>query len=162
MIDLSYITRRGPWYHQSWKGDPNKSGTLALNIGVHFFDMLLWIFGAPREQAVFVREHDRIGGYMSLERAEVRWFLSIRYEDLPSATIERGQHAYRSLQIGAESFDFSSGFDDLHTRVYQDILSGGGFGLEQARPAIDAVHEMRNLPISPLDDRAHPLISAGS
>lgn len=159
-VDLSYITRRGPWYHQSWKGDPNKSGTLALNIGVHFFDMLLWIFGMPDEQVVFVREHDRIGGYMSLKNAEVRWFLSIRYEDLPQETIARGQHAFRALQISEESFDFSSGFDDLHTRVYEDILEGGGFGLEQARSAIEAVHVMRTLPLSPLDDRAHPILRA--
>jgi UDP-N-acetyl-2-amino-2-deoxyglucuronate dehydrogenase len=161
-IDLSYITRRGPWYHQSWKGDPNKSGTLALNIGVHFFDMLLWIFGKASEQAVFVREHDRIAGYMSLEKAEVRWFLSIRYEDLPQESINKGQHAFRALEIGDDAFDFSSGFDDLHTKVYADLVSGGGFGIEEARSAIEAVHQMRNLPLSPLDERAHPLLHTKS
>ncbi|MBM4290147.1 MAG: Gfo/Idh/MocA family oxidoreductase [Deltaproteobacteria bacterium] len=157
-VDLSYITRRGPWYHHSWKGDAHKSGTLALNIGVHFFDMLLWIFGAPREQAVFVREHTRVGGFMALARADVRWFLSIEYGDLPESSRAKGQHAYRALTLSGERFDFSTGFDDLHTKVYEDLLSGGGFGLDEARPAIEAVHQMRGLPVSPLDERAHPLL----
>lgn len=158
-IELTYITRRGPWYHQSWKGDPNKSGTLAMNIGIHFFDMLLWLFGSMTEQRVHLREETRVGGVMTLERADVRWFLSIDARDLPESSVQQGNHAYRALRMGERSFDFSTGFDDLHTRVYRDILAGGGYGVEDARPAVELVHQIRHLELSGLDEGAHPLIS---
>ena len=157
-VELSYVTRRGQWYHQSWKGNPNKSGTLAMNIGIHFFDMLVWLFGDLESQKVYQRDEQRISGFMSLKNAEVKWRLSIAREDLPKASIEQGNHAFRALKMGDDSFDFSTGFDDLHTKVYTDILNGGGYGIEDARPAVEVVHEMRNLPLSPLDVDAHPFL----
>ena len=157
-IELTYITRRGQWYHQSWKGSSNKSGTLAMNIGIHFFDMLLWLFGEVREQRVHIREDSKVGGVLSLANADVRWLLSIDADDLPQTSVEQGNHAYRALQMGDRSFDFSTGFDDLHTKVYNDILKGGGYGVEDARPAIDLVHQIRHQELSPLDEEAHPML----
>jgi UDP-N-acetyl-2-amino-2-deoxyglucuronate dehydrogenase len=157
-IELSYVTRRGQWYHQSWKGNSNKSGTLAMNIGVHFFDMLVWLFGDLESQKVYQRDDQRISGFMSLKNAEVKWRLSIAAEDLPASSIEQGNHAFRALKMGEHFFDFSTGFDDLHTKVYQDILNGGGYGIEDARPAVELVHEMRNLPLSKVDADAHPFL----
>ena len=159
-IELTYITRRGQWYHQSWKGNSNKSGTLAMNIGIHFFDMLLWLFGTPKSQRVHIREDTKVGGVLELENADVRWLLSIDANDLPAKSVEQGNHAYRALQMGETSFDFSTGFDDLHTKVYADILNGGGYGLEDARPAIELVHKIRHQELSPLDEEAHPLLLA--
>ena len=158
-VELTYVTRRGPWYHQSWKGDANKSGTLAMNIGIHFFDMLLWLFGGVQEQRVHVKEDQRVGGVMRLAKADVRWLLSIDSRDLPQASVEQGHHAYRALRMGDRSFDFSTGFDDLHTRVYEDILNGGGYGIEDARPAIELVHQVRHMEVSSIDEGAHPLLA---
>lgn len=144
-IDLTYITRRGPWYHHSWKGHPAKSGTLAMNIGIHFFDMLLWLFGPVQRSLVHLREEKRISGFLDLEWARVRWFLSIDVNDLPEGWLASGKHAYRALKLGEfGEFDFSTGFDDLHTKVYRDILSGGGYGIEEARPSIELVHTIRH------------------
>ena len=157
-IELTYITRRGPWYHQSWKGDPNKSGTLAMNIGIHFFDMLVWLFGGVREQRVHLREAQRVAGVMQLEHADVRWLLSIDAQDLPESSIAQGNHAYRALKMGERSFDFSTGFDDLHTKVYRDILDGGGYGVEDARPAVELVHDIRHQALSSIDEDAHPIL----
>lgn len=159
-IELTYITRRGQWYHQSWKGNSNKSGTLAMNIGIHFFDMLLWLFGSPKSQRVHIRENTKVGGVLALENADVRWLLSIDSNDLPAKSVEQGNHAFRALQMGETFFDFSTGFDDLHTKVYDDILQGGGNGLEEARPAIELVHKIRHQELSPLDEEAHPLLLA--
>ena len=157
-VVLSYITRRGQWYHHSWKGDPEKSGTLAMNIGIHFFDMLLWLFGSAQEEVVYERADGRISGCLELERARVRWYLSIDANDLPEESRAAGHHAFRALNLGeGEDFDFSSGFDDLHSAVYRDIVAGGGYGVEDARPAIELVHRLRSLPLSPIDERAHPL-----
>jgi UDP-N-acetyl-2-amino-2-deoxyglucuronate dehydrogenase len=160
-IELTYITRRGQWYHQSWKGNSNKSGTLAMNIGIHFFDMLLWLFGQPTSQRVHTRENNKVGGVLTLANADVRWLLSIDAEDLPRDSVEQGRHAYRALQMGDSSFDFSTGFDDLHTKVYADILDGGGYGIEDARPAVELVHQIRHQALSPLDEEAHPLLLKG-
>ena len=157
-IELTYITRRGQWYHQSWKGSPNKSGTLAMNIGIHFFDMLLWMFGQVRSQRVHIREDNKVGGVLELENADVRWLLSIDANDLPSQSVEQGNHAYRALHMGERSFDFSTGFDDLHTKVYDDILQGGGYGIEDARPAVELVHQIRHKVLSPIDEEAHPML----
>ena len=157
-FDLSYITRRGAWYHQSWKGDPSKSGTLAMNIGVHFFDMLLWLFGDIQSSKVYLRDEQRIGGHLTLKNADVRWFLSIAQDDLPAESVAKGNHAFRSLKMNGETFDFSNGFDDLHQAVYEDILTGGGFGLDDARAAIELVYNLRNLPISSVDEHTHPIV----
>ena len=140
---LQYVTRRGAWYDQSWKGRENKSGGLAMNIGIHFFDLLIWLFGSVQTSKVLVREDRRLQGVLELERADVRWNLSIEIDDLPEGHLEKGLHAHRALTIGQDAFDFSSGFDDLHTRVYEDILSGGGFSIEDARPSIELVHRIR-------------------
>lgn len=156
-VELTYITRRGPWYHHSWKGDPEKSGSLAMNIGIHFFDMLLWLFGQVEGNHVHHRDDRRVAGTLELERARVRWFLSVAYEDLPAESKAKGHHALRSLTLDGKAFDFSTGFDDLHTKVYHDVLSGGGFGIEDARPSIELVHHLRHLPLSPAGRDAHPL-----
>ncbi|MCA9545832.1 MAG: Gfo/Idh/MocA family oxidoreductase [Myxococcales bacterium] len=158
-LTLTYITRRGPWYHHSWKGDPAKSGSLAANIGIHFFDMLLWLFGGVEASKVHVRADDRVAGVLELERARVRWFLSVNVNDLPDGWLASGKHAYRGLSMGdLGEFDFSTGFDDLHTKVYEDVLGGGGYGLADARPSIELVHGIRVAELSSPGQGAHPFI----
>ena len=147
-VNLDYITRRGPWYHQSWKGQEEKSGGVAMNIGIHFFDLLLWLFGPVNNARVTQRDHDAVRGHLELKDADVSWRLSIRLEDLPHATRECGGHAFRALTLGEDQFDFSSGFDDLHNKVYQSIVEGDGFGIQDARASIELVHRLRTLPIS--------------
>ncbi|MEZ4434169.1 MAG: Gfo/Idh/MocA family oxidoreductase [bacterium] len=146
-VELVYVTRRGAWYHQSWKGQDDKSGGLAMNIGIHFFDLLLWLFGPVEHSAVHVRERDVMRGTLELEWARVRWHLSIRLADLPPGHQARGLHAHRKLTTGDDAFDFSAGFDDLHTRTYAEILAGRGFGLDDARPSIELVHHIRTAPL---------------
>lgn len=143
-VDLRYITSRGHWYHYSWKGDINKSGGIATNIGVHFFDMLLWVFGACQENVVEFHDASRASGVLKLERADVRWLLSIDENDLPEDTRSAGKRTFRSTQIDGQAFEFSDGFTDLHTRCYENIISGHGFGLDSALPAIDLVYQIRN------------------
>ena len=147
-VRLEYVTRRGPWYHQSWKGQSAKSGGVAMNIGIHFFDLLLWLFGSVTEASVHVRDRDRVGGRLVLDRADVSWGLSIRQEDLPLDAVGQGHHAHRQLTLGEDEFDFSSGFDDLHSHVYQKIVDGSGFGIGDARPSIELVHRLRTIPLS--------------
>ncbi len=159
-VDLTYITRRGPWYHVSWKGRPERSGTLAMNIGIHFFDLLQWLFGPAVENAVHLRELDRFGGTLRLEKARVRWFLSINADDLPAAVVAGGGYAFRSITLDGTEMEFSTGFTDLHTRVYEDILAGGGYGLEEARAAIDLVHHVRNVDLTPPTGAPHPSLPA--
>ncbi|MEZ4434640.1 MAG: Gfo/Idh/MocA family oxidoreductase [bacterium] len=144
-VELTYVTRRGPWYHQSWKGKEDESGGLAMNIGIHFFDLLIWLFGPVDRTAVHVRERDVMRGTLELARARVRWTLSIRREDLPPGHLDRGLHAHRRLVLGDEEFDFSSGFDDLHTLTYAEIIAGRGFGIEDARPSVELVHRIRTV-----------------
>ena len=143
-IDLTYLTSRGNWYYTSWKGDVSKSGGVASNIGVHFYDMLSWIFGDVKKNITHVHTHDRAAGYLEFKRARVRWFLSINYDVLPDDIKAKGQRTYRSIEIEGEELEFSGGFTDLHTKVYQGILSGDGFGLEDARQSIEIVHDIRN------------------
>ncbi|MDB2495129.1 Gfo/Idh/MocA family oxidoreductase [Flavobacteriaceae bacterium] len=143
-VDLTYLTSRGNWYYTSWKGDMSKSGGIATNIGVHFYDMLSFIFGAVKKNVVHVHTHDRAAGYLEFEKARVRWFLSINYDVLPDEIKAKGQRTYRSIKIEGEEFEFSGGFTDLHTRVYEGILNGHGYGLEDARQAIEIVHTIRN------------------
>ena len=126
-MDLSYITSRGHWYYTSWKGDVQKSGGVATNIGVHFFDMLSWIFGDIEENIVHLHEHDRAAGYLRLQKARVRWFLSISNDTIPSEINEKVMRTYRSITVDEEEFEFSGGFADLHTKSYQHILDGQGF-----------------------------------
>jgi UDP-N-acetyl-2-amino-2-deoxyglucuronate dehydrogenase len=142
-IDLTYLTSRGHWYYISWKGDNTKSGGIATNIGVHFYDMLMWIFGPVEESEVHIHTHDRAAGFLKLERANVKWFLSINYDVIPQRIKDTGARTYRSLQIEGEEFEFSGGFTDLHTRSYEDVLTTGGYGLADTYEAIKLVHEIR-------------------
>jgi len=158
-IDLSYITSRGRWYFISWKGDVEKSGGIATNIGVHFFDMLTWIFGDVEQNIVHVRKEDKAAGFLQLKNARVRWFLSIDEKSLPKTASDIGKRTYRSLTIEGEEFEFSEGFTDLHTTSYTDILSGGGFGLEDARNSIHTVYDIRNAKPLGLHGDYHPLAS---
>lgn len=143
-VELTYFTSRGKWYHISWKGDVQKSGGVATNIGVHFFDMLSWIFGDIKDLQVFTFQPDKSSGYLELERANVRWQLSLDMKDIPEELLLRGQRTYRSIKIEGEEIEFSDGFNDLHTVTYQQILNGGGYGLEEARTSIEIVHKIRN------------------
>lgn len=143
-VDLTYLTSRGHWYHTSWKGDVNKSGGIATNIGVHFFDMLAWVFGERKASVVHLHEAKTAAGYLEYERARVRWFLSIDANNLPAEAVAAGKRTYRSIMIENEELEFSEGFTDLHTVSYQDILNGGGFGLDDARASIEAVFDIRN------------------
>ena len=155
-IDLTYLTSRGNWYYTSWKGDYSKSGGIATNIGVHFYDMLSWIFGDVKENIVHVQTHDRASGYLEFERARVRWFLSINYDLIPQEIKAKGQRTYRSISIEDEELEFSGGFTDLHTKVYEGVLEGNGYGLEDARQAIEIVHTIRNSKPIGLKGEFHP------
>jgi UDP-N-acetyl-2-amino-2-deoxyglucuronate dehydrogenase len=143
-VDLTYITSRGKWYHRSWKGNMEKSGGIATNIGVHFFDMLSWIFGKPIENIVHQSENDQAAGFLQLEKARVKWFLSINSETLPSHIKSKCQATFRSITIDGEEIEFSGGFTDLHSESYKSILDGKGYGLEEARNAVDIVYHIRN------------------
>ncbi|MEI6347903.1 MAG: Gfo/Idh/MocA family oxidoreductase [Bacteroidota bacterium] len=158
-IDLTYITSRGSWYFISWKGDKSKSGGIATNIGVHFYDMLTYIFGGVRENIVNYSSNDAASGMLILEKARVRWFLSINSNYLPKEVREKGQTTYRSITVNNNEIEFSGGFTDLHTQSYQQILAGNGFGLQDARNSIEIVHTIRNSsPIGLIGDY-HPLLN---
>ncbi len=146
-IDLSYFTSRGKWYFISWKGDSQKSGGVATNIGVHFFDMLGWIFGKVVDLHVTESKAEKVSGYLELERARVKWQLSLDINDIPKDVLAKGQRTYRSITVEGKEIEFSGGFTDLHTIAYQNILEGKGFGLEDARNSIDIVHKIRNTKI---------------
>lgn len=159
-IDLAYITSRGRWYFASWKGDNSKSGGIASNIGIHFFDMLTWIFGPCVRQRVHVSEDRRMAGMLELENANVRWLLSIDRDDLPLEATSKDKSTYRSITVDGHELEFSEGFGDLHSMLYQDILSGGGFGLEDARQSVELVYELRNSGIVKASgDDVHPLVA---
>ena len=143
-IDLTYITSRGNWYYTSWKGDESKSGGIASNIGVHFFDMLQWIFGTMQDFTVNEKSHDTNAGTLVLERAKVNWYLSINAENLPESVKSKGIATYRTLSIEGEEIEFSKGFTDLHTVSYREILEGKGYGLADAKNAIEIVSQIRN------------------
>lgn len=157
-IDLTYITSRGKWYFISWKGDIQKSGGVATNIGIHFFDMLIWIFGAVKHQEVHYSEPlKKMAGYIELEKAEVRWFLSVDARDLPEEAVKENKRTYRSITVDGKEIEFSGVFADLHTIVYEDILKGGGFGIKDARPSIELVYRIRNIKPIGFNERVHPL-----
>lgn len=154
-VDLTYITSRGRWYHTSWKGDEAKSGGIATNIGIHFFDMLVHVFGPVQRNLVQLRDSQRAAGYLECGRAKVRWFLSVDRRDLPEAANK--QTSYRSLVIDGETVDFSDGFTDLHTSSYQEIIAGRGFGLDEVRPSVEIVSEFRKNKPEPHRGERHPM-----
>lgn len=155
-IDLTYITSRGNWYDISWKGNVQKSGGIATNIGVHFFDMLTWIFGGVKENIVHISEPHKAAGYLGLEKARVRWFLSIDTNDLPQHTKEKCQRTYRSIIINNNELEFSEGFTELHNKSYEEILKGKGFGIQEARNSIETVFTIRNTTPVGLKNDYHP------
>lgn len=155
-VDLTYLTSRGNWYYTSWKGAMNKSGGIATNIGVHFYDMLGWIFGEVKENIVHLHTHDRASGYLQFEKARVRWFLSINSDVLPADIVAKGQTTYRSITIEGEELEFSGGFTDLHTTSYKGVLEGKGYGLDDARQAIETVYNIRNSEPIGLKGDYHP------
>lgn len=155
-IDLTYLTSRGKWYFTSWKGDESKSGGIATNIGVHFFDMLSWIFGEVEENSVHVKQIDANAGFLKLKNARVRWFLSVNYDYLPEDVKANGKRTFRSITVDGEAFEFSDGFTDLHTISYKHILEGKGFGLEEARNSINIVSTIRTLMPLGLKGEYHP------
>ena len=157
-IDMTYVTSRGNWYSISWKGDIQKSGGIATNIGIHFFDMLSWIFGDTRKNIVHLSEPHKAAGYLELENARVRWFLSVDYNDIPSSVKEKGQRTYRSITVNGEEIEFSEGFTDLHTETYKEILAGRGFGLKEARQSVETAYTIRNsTPVGRKGDY-HPIL----
>ena len=156
-VDLTYVTSRGRWYGVSWKGDLHKSGGIATNIGVHFFDMLVHVFGAIHRNVVHLREDTRNAGYLEFERARVRWLLSIDRRDLPEKAVENGP-SYRSITVDGVEFEFSGGFADLHTESYRQVLDGGGFGIEEVRPCIEAVAHIREAVVEARNGARHPFL----
>ena len=156
-VVLSYITARGPWYQYSWKGEPEKSGGVATNIGIHFFDLLLWLFG--KEQGMSVQRSDALSmsGTFELERADVQWFLSVNHQHLPFKPKPGEQTTYRSIEVDGEEVEFTEGFADLHTEIYTRTIKGEGFGLAEARGGIELVHKLRQLPIRRVNRDSHPL-----
>jgi len=150
VVDLTYITTRGLWYDYSWKGDIEKSGGIATNIGVHFFDLLLWLFGYVRHSEVHISEPRRMCGYLDLANADVRWCLSLQREDLPEEARKNGNATYRSITVDGEEIEFTGGFTDLHTEVYRETLAGHGFGISDAYASIQLVHNLRHAePVQP-------------
>jgi UDP-N-acetyl-2-amino-2-deoxyglucuronate dehydrogenase len=158
-VELTYITSRGPWYHVSWKGHEDKSGGIATNIGVHFFDLLLWLFGPMQGIRVYHADDNRMSGFIELERARVRWFLSVDKEDLPLQAKTAGKTTFRSITVDGKEIEFSEGFTDLHTRVYEQTLAGRGFGIVDARPSIELTYAIRTAQLSPKDDCIHPFLA---
>jgi UDP-N-acetyl-2-amino-2-deoxyglucuronate dehydrogenase len=156
-IELTYITSRGRWYEVSWKGDIAKSGGVATNIGIHFFDMLLWIFGPLQKQAVHLAAANKMSGFFELEKARVRWFLSLDRSDLPPAALHSLKTTHRSLTVNGEKVEFSDGFSDLHSEIYRGVLAGKGFGIDEARPSIELAHEIRSSKPVGLTEDYHPL-----
>ncbi len=159
-VCLTYITARGRWYDVSWKGSEERSGGIVTNIGIHFFDLLLWLFGAVTTCEVHVRDQRRMAGFIDLERARVRWFLSTDVADLPFAAQPGVKTTFRSITVDDHEVEFSEGFADLHTRVYEEALAGRGFGIDEGRPAIDLSHRIRQTPADLVPSRLHPMLTA--
>ena len=155
-VDLTYLTRRGKWYFVSWKGDMEKSGGVAANIGVHFFDMLTYIFGEVEENIVHLKKEDTNSGYLKLKHANVRWFLSVNYDYIPDEIKIKGQTTFRSITVDENEFEFSGGFTELHTRSYEEILNGNGFGLDEAYGSIETVYNIQKFAPLGLKDDYHP------
>lgn len=158
-VDLTYITSRGNWYLKSWKGLTEKSGGIATNIGVHFFDMLHFVYGELRQNIVHLKTPTKAAGYLEYDRARVRWFLSLDVNDIPAAERANGKRTYRALVADGESVEFSDGFTELHTRIYEEVLSGRGFGVEENRVAIETVAQIRTADLAPKGSLSHPFAS---
>lgn len=157
-VDLTYITSRGNWYLKSWKGFTEKSGGIATNIGVHFYDMLHFVYGALQENIVHLSTPTKAAGYLEYERARVRWFLSLDVNDVPTLERAKGKRTYRAVVADGEDIEFSEGFTELHTRIYEEVLAGRGFGVEENRVAIETVEQIRNAVLSPASDLMHPFM----
>lgn len=157
-VILTYVTSRGNWYHTSWKGDENKSGGVATNIGIHFFDLLMWLFGSVGDVKVFHNDPKRMSGFIELENATVRWFLSVDHNDLPLDAKQSGKTTYRSITVDGEEIEFSGGFTDLHTKVYEQTLVGNGFRIADARPSIELVHLIRTTSVTNPASLGHPYL----
>ncbi|MBP8959858.1 MAG: Gfo/Idh/MocA family oxidoreductase [Bacteroidales bacterium] len=157
-IDLTYITSRGNWYYFSWKGDVYKSGGVATNIGVHFFDMLGWIFGKVRNSTVHLSLNNKAAGFLELENARIRWFLSLDINDIPAEIRAKGKRTFRSITVDGEEIEFSEGFTELHTLMYKEILNGNGFGLEDSRESIEIVYDIRNAVPAGIIGDYHPIL----
>ncbi len=158
-IQLSYITRRGSWYQTSWKGDEHKSGGVAMNIGIHFFDIVQWLFGGVHETEVHLRRSDKMAGVLELEKARVRWFLSVDGNDLPQTAVAAGKTAHRSMTLDGEEIEFSGNFTELHEQVYRETLADRGWGLEDARPSVETVYKIRTGEVVAPHDNAHPALN---
>lgn len=154
-VNLTYITSRGLWYDYSWKGIVEKSGGIVTNIGIHLFDLLIWLFGDVQKNILHLSDSRRAGGFLELENAEIRWFLSSNREDLPPQAVDAGKPTFRSITVDGEEIQFSEGFTDLHTRVYEETLSGKGFSIADARPSIKLVYDIRNAGINAKDKEFH-------
>lgn len=159
-VELTYVTARGAWYDVSWKGSEERSGGVAMNIGIHFFDMLLWLFGSVRRCEVHLSEKRRMAGYLELQNADVRWFLSVDSNDLPFDATPGKRTTHRSITVDGNELEFTESFGNLHTAVYRDVLAGGGFGISDARPSIELVHSIRNATAKHNEETAHPFIAA--
>lgn len=157
-IDMSYITSRGNWYNISWKGDLQKSGGVATNIGIHFFDMLTWIFGNQKKNVVHLSEINKAAGYLELENARVRWFMSLDADDIPAEVMKTGKRTFRSITVDGKEIEFSEGFTDLHTHTYREILDGKGFGINEARQSVETVYTIRNAKPVGLQGDFHPIL----
>ncbi len=157
-VVLTYITSRGNWYHVSWKGQAEKSGGVATNIGIHLFDLLLWLFGPAGDLKVYHADERRVSGWVELEGARVKWFLSVDPADLPPEAREAGKTTHRSIVVDGEALEFSEGFTDLHTRVYEETLAGRGFGIAEARPSIELTYRIRTAQVVAADSDAHPAL----
>lgn len=155
-VVLTYVTSRGPWYDVSWKGEPEKSGGIPTNIGVHFFDLLAWLFGPVEGARVHLSDPRRMAGYLELERARVRWFLSVDARDLPRTREPSGKTTHRSITVDGTEVEFSDGFSGLHSRVYELTLAGNGFGIADARPSIELAHRLRTAALAPPTGDLHP------
>lgn len=157
-VRLTYVTARGGWYEVSWKGNVERSGGLVSNIGIHFFDLVIWLFGPVRRSEVHLHTPRKAGGFLELESADVRWFLSTDAADLPFTPEPGRQTTFRSVTVDEQEVEFSEGFTDLHTRVYEETLAGRGFGIEDSRPSIELVHAIRSAPVTAGGDHAHPAV----
>jgi UDP-N-acetyl-2-amino-2-deoxyglucuronate dehydrogenase len=157
-ICLTYVTSRGPWYLVSWKGQLDRSGGLATNIGIHFFDLLIWLFGKVEHSEIHIATPTKTGGYLELQGAKVKWFLSIDRNDLPEEVRKKGQATFRSITMDGEKIEFSEGFTDLHTVVYRETLAGKGFSLDDAKPSVILANDIRNAPSIGINENAHPFL----
>jgi UDP-N-acetyl-2-amino-2-deoxyglucuronate dehydrogenase len=157
-VSLAYVTSRGAWYAISWKGSPERSGGVATNIGIHFFDLLMWLFGGVTESDVHLSEPGRMAGRLELAHASVRWFLSTDRRDLPESATAAGRTTFRSITVDGEEVEFTEGFTDLHTRVYEEVLAGRGFGIADARPSVELAARIRTSPVATMGVARHPML----